>query len=1019
MSKYSQASGKYFKIHCTFALFSSPTMHKHILLFILLFPTVLLSQEIVNENNPPSLKWYQLNTPHFRVLYPVGFETQAQRMANTLEHIHEPESKTMGGRARKISVILQNQSAESNGFVSITPRRSEFYAMPSQNYNFLGNNDWLDLLASHEYRHIVQFQHATRGFNKLLYYAFGANVLAGMSYVAAPQWFWEGDAVAIETAFTNSGRGRIPNFELLFRTNLMEGRTFNYHKQYLRSYKHNIPDHYVFGYHLISYLRKKTNNPEVWENVTRRSWNVPFIPLAFSNALKKESGMYVTGLYRDMAAQLKKDWQAQLDTLQLTSFEQVNPRKTKAYTDYKFPQMLADGSILAQKSGIGDIETLVTIKNGVEKKAFVQGPLNQTAMMSVAGDKVVWNEYRYDPRWRVKNYSAIVGYDFHTKRKKVIASRGRYASVALSPDGYKVATVETNTDYQTRLVVLDYFSGKVLTEFTNPGNDFISMPRWTADGKTIIALKTNKQGKAISKFDTQTGLSIDLTDFSDENYGYPVPFGKYILYNSPISGIDNIYALDTETNQRYQITCSKYAAYNPCISPDGKTIYYNNQGKDGMDIVKINFDTTQWKPWANRVQPAYTFGHLVEQEGHPDLFKNIPQEKFKIKKYSRLKGIINPYSWGGYFSSDLTEANVGISSRDLLSTTSINAGYVFDLNERTGLWKATVSYQGLYPIIDFSVSQGTRSINKGPLTTTIITGPPGNRVQNSTTKDLTVTWTERTMEAGLRIPLITTNSKYFANFTFGNFVGATQITDFSNSFNNERTIPTRIVNDTIRNAVFMNDVASNGNLLYNRFSLSAYRLLKQSRRDINSSWGQRIILNVYNTPYGGDFSGTQFSLYGLLYFPGFFKHHSIWGYGAFQSTQLNGLSLRNFRELNPNNNYQFRNQIPLPRGGLGVSRFENFYSMSANYTMPVWYPDIALGPIFNFQRIRANGFFDYGYGVSPKFQDTETYMSAGIEVKLDLNIMRFLPQLDVGFRYSVGLRPSTSLFELLIGTFNF
>ena len=149
----------------------------------------------VLENNP-HLKWRQLKTENFRVLYPVGFEVQAQRMANTLEHIRTPEAKTMGPEPGKISIILQNQSSISNGFVSITPRRSEFFGMPSQNYNFLGNNDWLDLLATHEYRHIVQFQHANRGFNKALYYLFGGSTLAAMSYVAVPQCFWEGDAVA-------------------------------------------------------------------------------------------------------------------------------------------------------------------------------------------------------------------------------------------------------------------------------------------------------------------------------------------------------------------------------------------------------------------------------------------------------------------------------------------------------------------------------------------------------------------------------------------------------------------------------------------------------------------------------------------------------------------------------------------------------------------------------------------------------------------------------------------------------
>ena len=327
-----------------------------ILLFIF---CTCLSLEIVGQtvldNNPTHLKWNQVNTPNFRVLFPRGFDQQAQRVANTLEHMHAAEARSLGTKPRRISVLLQNQSAISNGFVSILPRRSELYTMPPQDYNFLGTNDWLDLLTSHEYRHVVQYQHATRGFNRLLYYLFGSTTLAGMAHVAAPQWFWEGDAVAVETAFTPSGRGRIPNFGLVFRTNLLEGRTFNYHKQYLRSYKHNIPDHYVFGYYMVSYLRKKTNDPEIWGKISARSWSVPFIPFAFSNAIHKKTGLYVTDLYRDMAADLRNEWQQQIDKTPLTGFENVNQRKSKAYTDYLYPQALSDGGVIAMKLGIGNI----------------------------------------------------------------------------------------------------------------------------------------------------------------------------------------------------------------------------------------------------------------------------------------------------------------------------------------------------------------------------------------------------------------------------------------------------------------------------------------------------------------------------------------------------------------------------------------------------------------------------------------------------------------------------------------
>src|SRR5204863_4798114 len=152
-----------------------------------------------------------------------------------------------------------------------------------------------------------------------------------------------------------------PYFDMVFRTNLMEGRTFNYHKQYLRSYKHNILNHYVLGYNMVSYLRKKTNDPQVWKKVLGRSWNVPFIPFSFSNALKAETGLYVTDLYNEMAAERKKEYDAAAASQTLTQFETITSRKSSAYTDYFYPQPLDDGRVLVMKSGIGDIEQLVVL----------------------------------------------------------------------------------------------------------------------------------------------------------------------------------------------------------------------------------------------------------------------------------------------------------------------------------------------------------------------------------------------------------------------------------------------------------------------------------------------------------------------------------------------------------------------------------------------------------------------------------------------------------------------------------
>lgn len=78
-------------------------------------------ESVVQETSPASMKWYQINTNNFRVLYPYGFEREAQRVANTLEHIRKPEAKSLEAIPKKISVVLHSQSAVSNGFVTLAP----------------------------------------------------------------------------------------------------------------------------------------------------------------------------------------------------------------------------------------------------------------------------------------------------------------------------------------------------------------------------------------------------------------------------------------------------------------------------------------------------------------------------------------------------------------------------------------------------------------------------------------------------------------------------------------------------------------------------------------------------------------------------------------------------------------------------------------------------------------------------------------------------------------------------------
>lgn len=973
-------------------------------------------ESVVHETSPASMKWYQINSSSFRVLYPYGFEKEAQRVANTLEHIKEAESRSLGATPKKISIVLHSQSATSNGFVTMAPMRSEFYAMPPQNYNFIGTNEWLTLLSSHEYRHVVQFQKSVTGFNKGIQLLFGQLAQAGMAFVAVPQWFWEGDAVAVETAFTPSGRGRIPEFDMLLRTNFLEGRNFNYNKQYLRSYKHAVPNHYVLGYHMVSYLRKKTGNANVWADVTKRAWNVPFLPFTFSNAIKKETGLYVTDLYEEMAQDVRKEWESQQDQLSLTEFTSVNLRSSKAYTDYLYPQPLKDGRIVALKTGIGDFSQLVTLSiNGDVKKHFVPGPINDAGMLSVAADKAVWNEYRYDPRWQTRSYSIIKSYDFNTGKSKVIAKQERFGAAALSPDGSKVVTVQVDDSYQNNLVILDVNSGNEIQRIENPESHILTMPRWSQDGKQIVFIQLTSEGKSIMAADVASSNIQTLYTAGDENVGHPVLFNDLLLYNSPYSGIDNIYALDIATQQRYQVTSSKYGAFNPSIDEDGKTIWYNEQTRDGLDVVKIPFEKENWSTIESVVVHQSLFAEmLAEQEGQPDLMRTIPKIEYVSKRYHRASGMINPHSWGPYFTNSIYQANLGITSKDILSTTEISGGYTFDINERTGAWGAGISYQGMYPILDGTFTYAKRTNSDG------IFG-----------REVDFKWTEIGGTLGVRVPLTLTSSKYNTALSIGNAVGYTQVSGFKNTVSENGSVISsgfgRLVpaNDTL-SYNFINQ-ASNGDLLYNRFSFSFSNLLKRSTRDINSKYGQSVAVEAYNTAFGGDFAGHLYVARGNFYFPGLFKHHSLYFRTGYQQ-RLSDFSL---------NTYSFRNRLAKPRG-YSYPQDSKFYTISTNYTLPLWYPDVSIGPLLNVKRIKANLYYDYGNGEGIQYfyrfhsgqsatlysiNNDDRYHSIGGEVTFDINIMRFLPQFELGLRTSYikanRFNNGGTVFEFVLGNIPF
>ena len=71
----------------------------------------------------PSLKRKTILTKNFRIIYPEDLSDKARLVASSLERAFKPlqNSLTIDSDFDRIDIILQNQSAQSNGYVALAP----------------------------------------------------------------------------------------------------------------------------------------------------------------------------------------------------------------------------------------------------------------------------------------------------------------------------------------------------------------------------------------------------------------------------------------------------------------------------------------------------------------------------------------------------------------------------------------------------------------------------------------------------------------------------------------------------------------------------------------------------------------------------------------------------------------------------------------------------------------------------------------------------------------------------------
>ncbi len=949
-------------------------------------PQLIQAQYYVLGEDAAHQKWYSIETAHFSFVFPESFLNRAQELANQSEKYYASITKSISRYPKKIPVLIHTGGVVANAYSLWTPERTEYFMTPNQN-NYAQN--WLLQLIVHEDRHMIQMDKLNQGLTKILQIPFGQQSTALTLGLFMPMWYMEGDALTTETAFSESGRGRMPVFEMKMKAQILSQGLFSFEKASLGSYKQYVPDQYYFGYYYVAQSRKYYG-PSLWDNAINNSARNWWKLNPLSNSFKKQTGLNKKQLYRKFFLDLKDEWLLQSKSAPTAKYNTVPTPTPKVYTHYKFPKYINDSTIVAEKSGMDNCALFVKINvnTGEEKKLFKAGfyaseelPLTDpipvlsnspgswtTDNLSINGNWMTWAEKKLDPRWEHVSYSVVMKYNFETDKTVQLTHKTKYFSPVFSSDGSKMAVVEFLSDGVCNIVVINAKSGEEINKYPLLAGYFAMTPAFSPDGKKIVCITQKPDLKGLEVIDLASGVWTEVLKPTAADITTPIWKASGIYFNSSWSGIDNVYKLDAETGDVFQITFDNYGAYNIDFGPSGKQYVFSSYQPEGF-VLKTG-RTDEIRPLSLDsvgnldidLTPIY-----VEQEQlfMPDSLWS--DSVYKIAKFRRGLHLFDLHSW---LPVSINTDNyslipgVSVSSQNLLSTSIFTAGYEYLTNEQTGRFYANWLYSGWYPTLAIKGSFGTRR---------------GLAEFSGSTDDYLFNESMGGIEIGL--PLKTTVRNFFQKYHF-------------NTSLNWYHLDPYFMGPTF--APITNVPQGNAITVETHFDISNRE--KTVLRDLQPRWGQDFSITLSECLPSDVDLGRQWNMTAKLFFPGLARHHSLSVDGGYIS-KTSGV-------------FTFSDEFVFPRGyhQLFVT---NAQKVGLNYRFPVWYPDFSIGSLFYFKRLKLNLFYDYA---NTELNGSKSILtSTGCEWTCDTHVFRFFIPLDIGFRYAYLPRLEQSKFEFLLG----
>ncbi len=337
----------------------------------------------------------------------------------------------------------------------------------------------------------------------------------------------------------------------------------------------------------------------------------------------------------------------------------------------------------------------------------------------------------------------------------------------------------------------------------------------------------------------------------------------------------------------------------------------------------------------------FTEAHInsLKPSSEIDLMTDVNVSNDPITDYKKAEGLFRIHSWRPFYEQP--EWSFSLYGQNLLNTMVSSYEYLYNENEGSHRVGVNLAYGGLYPWI----TGGT------------------NYTIDRTYKDSSrlIRWNEWTGNVGLRLPLNFTAGKLYKQLDLSTRIHAVSV-DYDN-----------------KNTVSLKDRF----IPYLQHQISWSMQTQQAVQHIYPKFA--FITRLQSRMAIGNTSANQLYWGSQLYLPGVGRNHSL----------VLGF---NYQMRDTLRQYSFSNGFAMARGYEAID-YPRMWRTSFNYHLPLLYPDLGIGNIVYFLRVRSNFFYDDMHLKSLRTGKVINFRSTGTEIYFDT---KWWNQQNVtfGLRYS-------------------